>query len=309
MNINLELYKVFYHVAETQSFSHAAERLFVTQSAVSQAIKNLESQLHVPLFFRKTRRVGLTPEGKLLMAHVEQAINYVRIAESKIQEIRNLQSGEIHIGVSDTICKYFLLPVLAVFNQRYPQVKIRVVNRTSPQIVEILRKGEVDLGVITLPLGGNQISILPFLLVEDIFVAAERFSQLKKRRVALTELRRYPLLLLERGSGTRSTLDAHLRRLQIEFKAEIELESVDLLVQFAEAGLGIAHVLRESVAEQLRQKRLFEVKTRERMPTRQLGIVTLPQVPLSQAAQRLIELLQQERSKRSRQHANRKTDR
>ncbi len=297
MDISLELYKVFYHVAQTQSFSQAAARLFVTQSAVSQAIKNLESQLQAPLFFRKTRQVTLTPEGKLLLAHVEQALNYVRIAESKIQEMRNLQAGEIHVGVSDTICKYFLLPVLAAFNRRYSQVKIRVVNRTSFQILEILRKGGIDLGIVTLPVESG-LSVTPFLPVEDIFVAGDRFTQLRNRRSPLAELQKYPLLLLERGSGTRSNLEAQLQAMGLALKAEIELESVDLLVEFARAGLGIAHVLRESVHHELRQNRLFEVKIREKLPLRELGIVTLPQVPVSQAARKLIELLQEESLKK-----------
>lgn len=299
MGISLELYKVFYQVAQTQSFSQAATRLFVTQSAVSQAIKNLESQLQVPLFFRKTRQVSLTAEGKLLLAHVEQAINYLTVAESKIQEMRNLQAGEVHVGVSDTICKYFLLPTLATFNRRYPKVKIRVVNRTSPQILDILKKGTIDLGIVTLPVEKSSLSVVPFLPVEDIFVAGERFAELKQRRVHLAELRSYPLLLLKRDSGTRSNLEIHLRKLRLELKAEIELESVDLLVQFARAGLGIAHVLRKSVSEELKHKDLFEVRTRENLPSRQLGIATLLQVPLSHSARRLIELLQQDATKRS----------
>ncbi len=294
MSVSLDLYKVFHQVARSKSFSQAADRLFVTQSAVSQAIKNLESQLQVPLFFRGTRQVTLTPEGKLLMAHVEQAINFLRTAESKLQEVRELKAGEVHVGVSDTICKYYLLPVLADFNRRYPQVRIRVVNRTSPQILDLLRKGMVDLGIVTLTSGDSSVLVLPYLPVEDIFVASARFGQLRAHPVTLAELRNFPLLLLERGSSTRACLDGCLQNFNVELKAEIELESVDLLVQFAKAGLGIAHVAKVSVIEELKSGELFEVETKEVLPPRQLGIISLPQVPLSQAARKLLALLQQD---------------
>jgi len=294
MDINFELYKIFYHAAKNESFSKAAAALFVTQSAVSQALKSLETKLGVRLFFRKTRNFKLTPEGKLLFSHIEQAYNFIKTGEQKIAETHGLSAGEVRIGASDTVCKYFLLPRLEYFNREYPRIKIRFINRTSAQIVENLKRGFLDFGVVTLPLANNSnIAVAEMENVTDIWVAAPKFTNLRDRRIPLAELACYPLLLLEKSSATRRNLDLFLQSRGIEIKPEIELESVDLLVEFARIGLGVAHVLLESAAEVIAREELFRVEVAETMPLRKLGIVAMEKVPLSRAAERLVELLSQ----------------
>jgi DNA-binding transcriptional LysR family regulator len=297
MDVNFELYKIFYHAAKDESFSKAAAGLFISQSAVSQAIKNLEQKLGIRLFFRKTRNLQLTSEGKLLFTHIEQAFNLIKAAENKITAMQNLNSGEIRIGAGDTVCKYNLLPFLQIFNQQYPNIKIRVINRTSSQIKEILENGAIDFGVVTLPLSENvysqNIQVQELFSVQDIFIASIKFSSLHEKPVEITELANYPLLMLERTSATRRNLDSFLRQNQINLAPEIELESVDLLVEFAKIGLGVAHVLRESAMANIRKGEVFEVKTNPAIPPRRLGIITLTKVPLMQAGSKFIELLKQ----------------
>lgn len=295
MNVNYELYKVFHHVARMEGFSKAADKLFITQSAVSQAIKNLESQLGFPLFFRATRQIRLTDEGRLLFAHIEQAINYIQKAEASLQEIRDLQAGLLHIGASDTVCKHFLLRFLEKFNALYPKVKIRLVNRTSSQLLGLLKAGAIDFSVVTLPISTDGFRILPFSKAYDIFVASPKYAHLTRTKTHLSKLSNYPLLLLEKSSASRIHLDKFLESRGIQLTPEFELESVDLLVQFALKGLGVACVLRESAQAEIRQKRLLELKTIEKIPPRELGIVSLPQVPLSLAASRMIEMIRSER--------------
>lgn len=138
MEINFELYKIFYQAATAKSFSEAGRKLFISQSAVSQAIKNLEIKIGAQLFLRQNRNLRLTREGELLLTHIEQAYNFIKAAENKLEELRSLETGEIRIGASDTVCKYYLLPYLEEFSRNYPKVKIQFLNRTSPQIIEIL---------------------------------------------------------------------------------------------------------------------------------------------------------------------------
>lgn len=291
MDINFELYKIFYYAAKHTSFSDAAEKLYVSQSAVSQSIKNLEQKLGVHLFFRKTRNIKLTSEGELLFKHVEQAFNFLKTAENKIYESQNLVAGEICIGVSDTICKYFLVPYLERFIQLYPKIKIKVINRTSYQIVEILKNGTIDFGIVTLPIHERNIATYEFKTVEDIFVTSEKFDFLKGKVILLKDLVKYPLLMLKQGSATRYNLDYFLKSSGISVTPEIELESVDLLAEFARIGLGIAHVLRESVEHSIRIGELFEVQTFEKLPGRKLGIITVSDVPLSRTSDAFIKLL------------------
>ncbi|MCX8131099.1 MAG: LysR family transcriptional regulator [Clostridia bacterium] len=291
MDINFELYKIFYYAGKYGSFSTAAEQLFISQSAVSQSIKNLEEKLGSPLFHRKTRSVKLTREGELLFKHIEQAFNFIKIAESKLSEIQNMSAGEIRIGVGDTICKYFLIPHLENYSRLYPKVKIQVINRTSSQILSTLKKGIIDVGIVTLPVTDQSISVDDFIPVQDIFVACNKFSQLKNKKVGIRDLAGYPLLMLEKDSATRRNLDSVLGRYGINPTPELELESIDLLVEFAKIGLGIAHVLKESAEESIRNKELFQVKTDIDLPERNLGIATMKDMPLSHAAAEFISII------------------
>ncbi|HOJ10423.1 MAG TPA: LysR family transcriptional regulator [Clostridiales bacterium] len=291
MDINFELYKIFYQAAASGSFSEAAARLFISQSAVSQAIKNLESKIGSRLFYRKSRSIKLTPEGQLLYSHIEQAYNFIKTGEDKIIQLKNLELGEIRIGIGDTICRYYLIPYLQEFNRRYPNIKIRVVNRTSNQIIHVLKNGIIDFGIVTLPVNEKNISVIDFLTVEDIFVASERFSGLNDKIVKLCELSNYPILTLEQESSTRRLLDEFLASNGVKMVPEIELESIELLVEFAKIGLGIAHVLKESAAEAIKSGELFQIKTTEKLPLRKLGIANMKQIPLSTAAKEFIKIM------------------
>ena len=141
MDINYELYKVFYHVASSLSFSEASKQLFISQSAVSQSIKVLEKKLGITLFIRSTKRVQLTPEGEILFRYVEPAVNLIQRGEAQIMESSALGGGQIRIGASDTICRYFLVPYLNRFHREHAGVHIKVTNQTSTRCVDLLESG------------------------------------------------------------------------------------------------------------------------------------------------------------------------
>ena len=151
MNVDLQLYKVFYTVARKKSITGAAEELFISQPAVSQAIKQLESLAGSQLFIRSPRGVLLTDEGKLLFSYIEKAMELINVAEEKFEEIRDLEKGTLSIGASDTLCKHFLLPYLKEFHKLYPKINLQIANRTSKETLELLRYGKVDIGFVNLP--------------------------------------------------------------------------------------------------------------------------------------------------------------
>ena len=140
MDINYELYKVFFHVASSLSFSEASKQLFISQSAVSQSIKTLEKKLGQPLFIRSTKKVQLTPAGEILLKHIEPAMNLIRRGEGQLLEANTLGLGQLHIGASDTICRYFLVPYLKQFHNKFPSVPIKVTNATSLSCVDLLEQ-------------------------------------------------------------------------------------------------------------------------------------------------------------------------
>ena len=150
MDINLELYKVFYYVATTLSFSEASRQLFISQSAVSQAVKNLEKKLGHTLFVRSTKRVLLTPEGELLLQHVKPALSMLNEGEAALSGEGNL-TGQLRIGASDTLCRYFLIPYLRRFHKDHPEVRIKIINSTSIGCAELLENGQAELIVTNYP--------------------------------------------------------------------------------------------------------------------------------------------------------------
>ena len=185
MDINYELYKVFYYVALSLSFSEASKHLFISQSAVSQSIKTLERKLDQKLFIRSTKRVQLTPEGEILLRHIEPAMNLIQRGEAQLTDAAKT-GGQIRIGASDTICRYFLVPYLERFHKEFPHVHIKVLNQTSIRCVELLETGQVDLIVVNYPNSylSNVSSIKKIRTFRDIFIANQAFSELKDRKLS-----------------------------------------------------------------------------------------------------------------------------
>lgn len=287
MDINYELYKVFYYVATTLSFSEASKQLFISQSAVSQAIKALEKRLEQPLFIRSTKRVQLTPEGEILLRHVEPAMNLIKRGESQLMD--NSSSGaQIRIGASDTICRYFLVPYLERFHKEFPNAHIKVTNQTSYKCVELLDSGQVDLIVINYPNShlGKPYALKNIAKFHDKFVANETFCELKGQKVAFKTLLNYPILMLEKQSTTSEFLHNLFQQHQLDLIPEIELSSNDLLIDLARIGLGIAFL--PDYCFPNGPGDLFYLETEDLLPERNLAIAYNNQVPLSKVAQEFL---------------------
>lgn len=291
MTLNYELYKVFYQVAVNLSFSKAAEKLFISQSAVSQNIKNLEKELKSKLFIRSTKNVELTKAGKLLLKHIEPAFNLIENGEKSLKEIDDLKRGEIHIGANDTIAKDYLLPYLKEFHQLYPEIQIQITNRTSSTCVKLLKQNKVDLIISNLPNPkiSKQMQIKQIFSFKDIFIAADKFKDLAKKEVNLKTLKNYPFLMLEQKTTSRQFLEKYLAKLGIKIEAAVELGSVDLLIEMAKIGLGIAVV--PEYCLNLKKENLFEIKLKEKLPARKLAVINNKSIPLTKAANKLIQIL------------------
>ena len=190
MDINYELYKVFYYVAVSLSFSEASRKLFISQSAVSQSIKVLEKKLNQPLFIRSTKKVQLTPEGEILLRHIEPAMNLIKRGEMQILETGSLGGGQLRIGASDTICRYFLVPYLSRFHKEYPNIHIKVTNQTSIGCVDLLESGTVDLIFTNYPNSrlGHGCHIQFIKDFHDCFVASRKYyGELEHQTLSLKE--------------------------------------------------------------------------------------------------------------------------
>ena len=291
MDINYELYKVFYHVAITLSFSEASKQLFISQSAVSQSIKVLEKKLNQKLFIRSTKRVQLTPEGEILFKHIEPAMNLIKQGENQLLEAHTLNGGQLRIGASDTICRYYLVPYLNKFHKQFPHVHIKVTNQTSIACASLLEHGQVDFIVVNYPNSALSSTHIPRVINEfhDVFVANRQYFPLDGREVSLASLQKYPILMLDRKSATSEFLHAMFQRSHLDLVPEIELSSNDLLIDLARIGLGIAFVPDFCIPTD--DKDLFVVKLKEELPKRQMVVAYNERMPLSQTAKQFMSML------------------
>lgn len=291
MQVNSEWYRVFYWTAATGSISKAADKLHITQPAVSHTIKQLEAKLGGQLFFRSVKGVKLTNEGEVLYRYIEQAFGFMEAGEKIIAEMHNLQSGEINIGAGDTLCKHYLMPYLEQFRQRYPAIRIRVTNRTTPETLSLLKEGKIDFGIVHLPASDNQVEFRESSPLQDCLVGGASYAAMAGQPLRLRDIHGHPLLLLEEGGSTRRFLDDYALAHGIQLEPELELGSIDLLAQFARSGFGLAFVIREYAVNELESGELVEIPLDPPIPARAIGIASLRGVPLSAAAKRFVELL------------------
>ena len=291
MDINYELYKVFYYVASSLSFSEASKKLYISQSAVSQSIKTLEKKLGQSLFIRSTKKVQLTPAGSLLLKHIEPAMNLISRGESQLLDSGTLGLGQLHIGASDTICRYILVPFLKEFHKKFPNVPIKVTNATSIQCVELLDQRKVDLIVTNVPnshLNHEHIqkNIGNF---RDVFVANPNYFDFGDREVTFEELKQHPLMMLNRNSTTSEFLHNLFIQHQLELVPDIELNSNDLLIDLARIGLGLAFVPDYCVDKN--DSDLVIISTKEKIPTRQMAVAVNTAFPVSASTEEFLKLL------------------
>ncbi|MFD0676528.1 MULTISPECIES: LysR family transcriptional regulator [unclassified Paenibacillus] len=295
---NMEWYRVFYFTAKAGSLSKAAEELFITQPAVTHSIKQLESKLGGQLFIRTSKGVNLTAEGEVLFKYIEQAYHFISNGERKIAEMHQLVEGEIKIGAGDTLCRHYLLPHLQSYHEAYPSIKIQVTNRTTAETVTLLKEGKIDLGIINLPLAqtDNKINVQESIPITDCFVAGVKHKYLSETLISLEALLQQPIILLEKGSSIRTYIDTFAESQSLTIKPEIELGSIDLLVDFARSGFGIACVIKDFVSHELAEGSLYEIRLKTPIPPRKVGIVTLKGTPLSVAAKHILDMMMQQRS-------------
>ena len=291
MDINYELYKVFYYVARTLSFSEASKCLFISQSAVSQSVKVLEKKLGQTLFIRSTKKVQLTPEGEILFKHIEPAMNLIQKGENQLLEANSLNGGQLRIAASDTICRYYLVPYLNQFHKAYPNVHIKVFNFTSIECAHVLENGQVDFILSNYPNSGllASHSVRAIHEFHDVFVANAEAFPLTDQILTLEELKEYPIMMLDRKSTTSEFLHSMFQRSHLDLVPEIELSSNDLLIDLARIGLGIAFVPDFCILAD--ESQLYILKLAQSLPARKLVVASNGSVPLSQAAKQFMDML------------------
>lgn len=292
MNINLEYYKIFYHVATELSITGAARKLCISQPAVSQAVKQLEQELGIELFTRRAKGVSLTRAGTLLYSYVGNGYETIMAGEEQLTKMINLEYGEVRIGASDMTLQFYLLPFLEQFHQLYPEIKVTVTNAPTPQTIDHLHQGRIDFGVVTKPLEVDaQFDVFRVRKIQDVFVAGDKFRELQGRQLKYKELADLPLICLEGDTSTRKYVDSYLEKKKIAVTPEFELATSDMIVQFALRNLGVGCVVEDFARKQLDNGELFLLEFEEQIPERDMCLIIDKRSTMSVAAAKLKELL------------------
>jgi DNA-binding transcriptional LysR family regulator len=288
--LDFERLKAFRAVAVERNFSRGARRIFRTQPAVSQSVAQLERQVGQKLFERLGRTVELTPAGRVLFEHVQQAFRILEEAQGKLDALGGLKQGSLRIGASDTATCYVLPPVLRRFREKYPGVEIIIADHPSPAILQQVLAREVELGMVTLPLRHSGIVVREALEREDVVICSPRHPLAARRRLKMSDLAAYPLLLLDRGSNTRAFIDARFQAAGCVPKIAMELANIETIKQLVQLDLGISIVPRVAVEREVSGGGLCALRLFRADERRTLGFIHSKSATLSPAAQEFLRM-------------------
>ena len=295
MNIDYELYRIFYIVAKNGNITRASKELLISEPAVSKSIKNLEGYLGAPLFTRTKKGVNLTTEGITLYEYISKGIEYFKSGEAKFNELINLESGTIRIGINTTLTKEFLMPYLETFHKLYPNINIEIRTNLTSELKSMLKDGLIDMHILNLTNEEtkNDFNIIKCKTITDCFVS----NKPVKEKISIKELNNYPLILQDKNSNTRKFLDDFANKYEITLKPKIEIGSYYLVSEFSRIGLGIGYVTKDYIKNNLDKKELFIVPIKEKIPSREIGILLNKNTTPNFSTKELIKIITQNGTK------------
>ena len=291
VDVSLDLYRIFCTVVRTGNMSAAARELYISQPAVSMSIRQLEDRMGSPLLVRTAKGVYPTAEGKLLYTYLEQALGLIQAAEEKYYQMVHMEMGELKISANDTVIANFLLYYLEQYHKLYPDITIKVTNKTTEESLRLLRSGSVDMCFVNLPIADvEDLEIIPCMEIHDVLVGGEKYRRLAEKGIALKDLPEYPLLMLEEVSNSRRYIGRYAEENGVVLNPILEIGSSDLLIDFAKINLGLTYVIKELTRE-LTEKKLYEIPVEPPVPARSIGMVRLKNVAMPHALQGFIDLM------------------
>ena len=288
MNINFDLYKVFYAVANNESISKASNELLISQPAVTQSIQSLENQLGVTLFIRTKKGSILTEEGKELYNYIKEGINYFINGENKIKQLKKLEVGTIRIGASTSITEHYLMPYITKFHKIYPNIEIKIVNNLTDNLLKQLRNGTIDIVI-----GGevNYAKDLKFYEIEeieDIFISNEKLE------LSIEKILEKNIIIQFNPSITRTNFDKFIKENNLSFSPYMEVVSHRLVTEFVKNSMGIGVATKQYINKELNHKELYQIKTNISLPKRKIGYTVLDNHIPTFSVKKLIEILKNE---------------
>lgn len=290
--ITYDYYRIFYFVAKYHSFSKAAEVLHNNQPNITRCMNNLEHELDCKLFARSNRGIQLTPEGERLFLHVSAAYEQLQEGESELKKDRSLESGHITIGATETALRILLLEKLENFHNQFPNVRLKVLNHSTPQAIVALESGVVDFAVITSPFAVKKpLNSTPLYSFQEMLLGGARYKELAQTVHSLKQLTDYPFVSLGNETGTRNLYIQYFLNHNLSFAPDMEASTADKILPMIVHNLGIGFYPEELAKDSLAKGALFPIRLQEALPTRQVCLITDLGRPQSIAVKKILEAL------------------
>lgn len=274
-NVNFNSYKIFYEVATSESISDASKKLFITQSAVSKAIKKLEEDLNTNLFYRNRNGVKLTDKGIQLLFYVKEAFNNLITAERAIIESKSLNQGKISIGVPSQIGSFFIFENITQFHKKFPNIEITIISKTTTQLLKLLEQHELDFIIDTSPINTNidNIVIKPLKKVESCFAVKKDTEFNIKDIKNINDLKKFPLVLPVKGAYNRRQLDKFFEKNNFEPSNVINIHTSEMIVGAIKKDLGIGYIIYDVIKDNVENGEFQIIKFIEDLPKTEINLV------------------------------------
>ena len=289
MNVNFEYYRIFYYVAKYHNFTKAAHALGSSQPNVTRAMNCLEQQINTTLFVRTNRGIQLTPEGEKLYTHISAAMSQIFAAEEELSDSTGLSHGSIAIGVSETALNIFLFDKLKAFHMTYPGIRLKLYNHSTPQAIDALEKGLVDIAMVTSPLEIRKpLRKTALRSYHDILIGGSAYKTTASRKRSLKELADFSFVSLSAGTGTNDLYVRFFYENHLRFSPDMEVATTDQILPMVRCNLGIGFCPEGIARPAIERKEVFEIELEEEIPERQITIVEDSGKPQSIAVQKLL---------------------
>ncbi|MEG1141247.1 MAG: LysR family transcriptional regulator [Clostridia bacterium] len=295
MNINFEYYRVFYVVANSHTITDASKKLCITQPAVTKTIQNLESQLKGILFIRNKNGIKLTEEGKIFYNCIRPAIEQIYNAEKEFTNISKLDVGNIKIGTSNTILKYYLMKYLKNYSQKFPHINIAIEESYTPSLINMVKNGTLDLAIIYASDVDHKLDGLKIYNLKKLnycLIGNEKYKKYSKNKVSYSDIKHENLIL-----NTINPIQTNLLEDEEDSEAHINLASHSLVYEFAKNGFGIGVAIKEFIKDDLENESLYEIKLKENFQPLNLIMITSKTNFPNYATSELIHLINDNQKK------------
>jgi len=289
--LNFNQLRVFYHAAKNLNFTAAAGELFITQPAVTFQVKNFEEYCNLKLFKKRGRKIYLTDEGRVLYEYADKIFKYEKEIENVIDEMREFKRGILSLGTTKTYARYFMPLMITTFHQNYPNIKIQLNEGSSLDMIHSLLDFRNEVAVIAKATDHPDVNFSPFSKEEMVVIVAPGHHFIRKQAVAFKDLANEPFIMKEKGSGTRKLVEQLFSNENCTPDILMETSSTEFIKQLVERGEGISFLVRESVAAEIKEKKLAQVTLKGRRFFLDVSIAYLKGQVLSPPARAFVDTL------------------